>query len=390
MPIRYIDEIEIRGKRVFIRVDFNVPLEEGRVSDDTRIRRAAETIRYAVDSGAKVILASHLGRPKGRRRPEFSLRPVVSVVSEAIGRPVAFAEDCVGEAAVKAVEALGPGDALLLENLRFHEGETANDPEFAENLASLCDVFCMDAFGTAHRAHASTEGITRFVETVVAGFLMKSEVRYITKALKDPDRPFVCIFGGAKVSTKIGAIRNVADKVDKVIVGGAMANTFVHAKGLPVGASRCEKEMSGEARRTMDLAGEKLLLPVDFLVADKFDPAAETEVVPEDGIPEGSMAVDIGPASIRLFEKVCSEARTIVWNGPMGAFEIEPFSKGTMAMAGALASSKAVTVVGGGESVEALNASGNADRVTYISTGGGAFLEMLEGRELPGVKALDR
>lgn len=394
MAIRSVDELDLKDKRVFVRVDFNVPLDkEGRITDDTRIRASLDTIRYVRDKGGRVIVASHLGRPKGKRVPEMSVAPAAARLSELLGVPVKTASDCVGPDVERAVEALKPGEVLLLENLRFHKEEEANDADFAKALAALADVYVNDAFGAAHRAHASTEGMVRHVREVAAGFLMRKEIRYLEEALRDPARPFLTILGGAKVSDKIGVVRNLLPKVDALVIGGGMANTFLWTRGCAVGASKVEADKKEEAARVLEEAskgGRALLLPEDAVVAQKIEAGAETRVVPADGIPEGWFALDIGPKSRERFCAEIRKARTIVWNGPLGVFEVEPFAEGTRAVARAVAESGATTIVGGGDTVAALEKEGLKDRITHVSTGGGASLEYLEGRVLPGVAALDR
>lgn len=387
-----IDQIDLKGKRVFIRVDFNVPLENGKVSDDTRIRKAIPTIKYAVDQGARVIVASHLGRPQGEPKPEYSLRPVVSVFSHLLGEPVSFAEDCAGDIAKSAVEALGEGGVLLLENLRFHKQEKENNDDFARGLASLADIYVNDAFGTAHRAHASTEGITRFVDTCAAGFLMKSEIDYFNKSMTHPKRPLAAIIGGAKVSTKLQVLDHLVDKCDIMLIGGGMTFTFLKYMGLEIGDNILEEEMIEEAGKIMAKAkskGVRFYLPVDFVIADTIDDNAPVDYVTFQELPKGEIAPDIGPATIALFKLAIKSAKTIIWNGPMGVFEKKPFAGGTMAMVEALAQSDALTVVGGGDSVKAVNMAKTADKIDFISTGGGAFLELMEGKTLPGLAALD-
>ncbi len=383
-----VRDVEVAGKKVLVRVDFNVPLKAGQVADDTRIRAAIPTIEYLLQNGAAVVLMSHLGRPKGQRVPELSLRPVASHLSDLLGLPVAFAEDCVGAPAASAKAALRPGEVLLLENTRFHPEEKKNDPEFARQLAAGCDLFVNDAFGSAHRAHASTVGVARYLPAV-AGFLMEKELRYLGQALEAPERPFVAILGGAKISDKIGVIRNLLGKADAILIGGGMANTFFAAQGFRMGDSLVETDAIETAKALLTEASEKLHLPVDLVIADAFAADAQHRVVPVGDIPDGWRALDIGPETVSAFGEVIGTARTVVWNGPMGVFELPPFAEGTFGVAKAIAESEAVSIVGGGDSVAAIHQSGLADKITHLSTGGGASLEMLEGKVLPGVAALE-
>ncbi len=395
-----IRDLDLNGKRVFIRVDFNVPLsKEGIITDDTRIRETIPTIEYALRRKAKVILAAHLGRPKGKVVDSMSLRPAVARLRMLLDgvldadENVAFAPDCVGPVAEEMASNLEPGQTLLLENLRFHAGEEANDPGFAQELAKLCDVYVNDAFGAAHRAHASTEGITHFVAQSASGLLMEKELNYLGKAVTEPFRPFVAIIGGAKVSDKIELITALLDKVDSLLIGGGMTYTFLNAQGQTTGKSLVESDKIDVARAALKKAeerGVKFLLPVDHVLADKFAADAKTQLFSGDGpFPAEWMALDIGPATVKLFAEEIAEAATIVWNGPMGVAEFPTFAKGTNAIAKALARNEdAITIVGGGDSVAALHNSGVADKITHISTGGGASLEFLEGKTLPGVAAL--
>ena len=385
-----VRDIDVKGKRVFVRVDFNVPIKEGKVGDDTRIRAALPTIQYLLENGAAVILASHLGRPKGGPDPKYSLKPVADYLAGLLGKPVAFAADCVGAPAEAAAQALKPGDVLVLENTRFHPEEEKNDPAFAKGLAELADVAVNDAFGVSHRAHASVEGITKFLP-MVAGFLMEKELDFLGRAVTDPARPYAAIIGGAKVSDKIGVIANLLTKVDVLLIGGGMANTFFAAQGYSVGKSLVEPDKIPLAKDLIAQAKERgvtLLLPTDVVAADKFAADAAWRVTTVDSIGAEEMVLDIGPSTGAAFGAALSGAKTIVWNGPMGVFEMDAFAKGTEAVARAVATSNAVSIVGGGDSVAALEKVGLAGSITHISTGGGASLEFLEGKVLPGVAAL--
>ncbi len=388
MALKTVRDIDVKGKRVFVRVDFNVPLKDGKITDDTRIRAALPTIQHLVDNGAIAVLGSHLGRPKGERKEEFSLAPVAERLQQLLGRKVEFASDCIGEAVEKLVASQEPGSVVLLENLRFYKGEEKNDPEFARALAKLGEIYVNDAFGTAHRAHASTRGVADYMEVKVAGFLMQKEVDTMGKALAQPDRPFVAIIGGAKVSDKITVIENLLPKVDRLIIGGGMANTFLRAKGYNTGASLVEEDKIEVAKELLAKGGEKIMLPSDVVVANEFKADAEHKVVSIDAIEDGWMALDIGPETAKAFGGAIKEAMTVVWNGPMGVFEMPNFARGTFAVAQAMADSQGLTIVGGGDSVAAVAQAGLAEKMTHVSTGGGASLEFLEGRELPGVACL--
>jgi phosphoglycerate kinase len=390
---RSITDLDLAGQRVLMRVDFNVPIKNGTIKDDTRIRASLPTIHYALDHGAKaVILCSHLGRPKGKPSPEFSLKPVADRLAELLKRPVTFAGDCVGEAAQKAVASAPSGGVVLLENLRFHAEEEKNDPAFAQQLASLGDVYVNDAFGSAHRAHASTEGVVRHIKESAAGLLMAAELEHLGKVLHNPDKPFVAILGGAKVSDKLEVIENLIPRVDALLIGGAMAYTFFKSRNLPVGKSLVEDELLQAAREIEERAKARTLrleLPVDHVVAPKLEAGVPTETLAVTDPAIGDrMGLDIGPKTIETYRSVIAGARTVVWNGPMGVFEIDEFAHGTIEVAKAVAAVKGTTVIGGGDSIAAVAKAGVTDRITHISTGGGASLEFLGGRELPGVAAL--
>ena len=383
-----IRDIDVNGKKVLVRVDFNVPLKDGVVGDDTRIRGALPTIQYLLDNGAAVILCSHLGRPKGERNPQYSLAPVAEYLKGLVSNPVYFADDCIGESAQKAAAALKPGEILVLENTRYYKGEEKNDLELAKGLADLADLYVNDAFGTAHRAHSSTEGVTHF-KPGVAGFLLEKEIQYLSSAVEDPKRPFVAILGGAKISDKIGVIKNLLNKADKVLIGGGMANTFFAAQGYEMADSLVQEEAIETAKEILAAGSDKLVLPVDMVIANAFDNDAEKKSIETGNVPAGWRVLDIGPKTVECYSKLVSDAATVVWNGPMGVFEMPEFAKGTFAVAKAVADSNAISIIGGGDSVAAIQQSGLADKVTHISTGGGASLEMLEGIVLPGVAALE-
>ncbi|MFC1584768.1 phosphoglycerate kinase [Fibrobacterota bacterium] len=391
----FIEDLELRGKKVITRVDFNVPLEGGKVDNDKRLRASLPTIKYLMDQGAKIILMSHLGRPKGQVVEEMRMAPVAEALGALLGREVKNTTDCVGEEVKTVVGSLGEGEILLLENLRFHKAETENDPGFAQDLASLADIYINDAFGTAHRAHASTEGITRFFSQCACGYLIKKEIEFLGEALNDPQKPFVAIIGGAKISGKIDVMEALLAKVDTLLIGGGMAYTFSKAQGLEIGKSLFEPDKLELAGKLLERSGGKIRLPVDSVVTDELDVKGRTvgslETVPQDQIPAGAYAVDIGPQTIEQFSGVIEQAKTLVWNGPMGVFEIGETAKGTYEIANALVRATAqgaASIIGGGDSASAIEKGGLADKVTHVSTGGGASLEFLEGKKLPGIEAL--
>jgi len=390
--MKYIDEMDLKGKRVLFRFDFNVPLDGNQnITDDTRIRSVLPTINYALDENAKIVIASHLGRPKGKFSEAMSLAPVAKRLSRLLGKNVTLTKDVIGPEVKNTVAAMKPGDIVMLENLRFDAREEKNDEEFSRELASLADVYIDDAFGNAHRSHASNVGITKFVKNCGAGFLMKKELTYFSKALEKPARPLVAIVGGSKVSGKLEAMANLINRVNKMIIGGGMAFTFLKAQGVEVGKSIVEPELIEKAREVLETAknlGVKVYLPVDCVIAESKDSEAETKIVPIQEINPQWMGLDIGPATITLFTEALNNAKTIVWNGPMGVFEIDAFSRGTSALAHSVAHSYALSIVGGGDTDVAIDKAGERDNMSYISTGGGAFLELLEGKELPAVKAL--
>ncbi len=388
MNKKTVKDIDLKGKRVFMRVDFNVPMEGGKVTDDKRIKAALPTIKYVLDQGASVLLASHLGRPKGGPDPEFSLKAAAEVLAGHLGKPVAMAPDCVGPEVEKMAQALKPGDVLMLENTRFHAGEEKNDLELARQMAALADVYVNDAFGSAHRAHSSTEGIARFLPAV-SGFLMEQELEYLGRAVANPEHPYIAILGGAKISDKILVVETLLSKCDKLIIGGGMANTFLAAQGLNMQDSLVETASLDTARAILAKSGSKLVLPVDAVIADKFDAEANSQVVDVKSIPAGWRMLDVGPKTLELYKQTLAGARLIVWNGPVGVFEMPKFAEGTFALAKLLAESGAITVIGGGDSASAVKKAGVAKQMTHVSTGGGASLEFLEGKELPGVAALN-
>jgi len=394
VELKSIDEIPLQGKKIFLRVDFNVPLgADGKVTDDTRIRAALPTLEHALGQKARVILASHLGRPKGKPEAQYSLKPVAARLSELLRREVKLAPDCIGPEVEKNVAEMKPGDILLLENLRFHKEEEKNDPVFSQALARLAEVYVNDAFAVSHRAHASVEGITKFFREKAAGFLMKEELTYLHKVMVNPARPLAAVIGGAKVSGKLEVLKNLTPQVNIMLIGGGMAFTFLKATGYEVGKSLVEDELLATAREILEIgrqSGVKVLLPVDCVAAEKFEAAARNKVVGVKEIPKDWMGLDIGPATAKQFADALRGAKTIIWNGPMGVFEMAPYSKGTMEIARAVAESGAVSVVGGGDTDLAVHRSGQAEKISYISTAGGAFLELLEGKALPGVEALKK
>jgi phosphoglycerate kinase len=387
MNKKTVKNIDLKGKRVFMRVDFNVPMQDGKVTDDKRIRASLPTIKYVLDQGGSVILASHLGRPKGGPDPEFSLGAAADVLASLLGVPVKMAPDTVGPEVEAMTKDLKPGEVLMLENTRFHKGEEKNDLELAKQMASLADVYVDDAFGSAHRAHASTEGIARFLPAV-SGFLMEQELEYLGRAVLNPEHPYVAILGGAKISDKISVVESLLSKADKLIIGGGMANTFLAAKGFNMQDSLVEESSINTAKSTLAKYGDKIILPVDAVIADKFDAEANTQVVDVDKIPPGWRMMDVGPKTLELYKRELEGAKLIVWNGPVGVFEMPKFAEGTFALAKMLAESGATTVIGGGDSASAVKKAGVAKQMTHVSTGGGASLEFLEGKELPGVAAL--
>lgn len=394
MPIRYIDQLkDLKGKKVFIRVDFNVPQDEkGAITEASRIVGAVPTIKYAIEQGAKVVLASHLGRPKGEKKPKYTMAPASKKLSQLLGKKVTQAPDCFGPEVDKLIDAMKPGDVVMLENVRFYPGEEKNDSEFARQLANGCEIYINDAFAVSHRAHASVEAITRVIPTIAAGFLMKNEMTFFDKAMSNPVRPLVAILGGAKVSGKLEVLEKLVNKVDKIVIGGGMAFTFLKAMGYDVGKSLVEDELIATARKIMDKAkkrGVTFYLPVDCVVANAFEATATNFITTVQEIPAGWMALDIGPASATLFSETLRDAKTVIWNGPMGVFEMDAFARGTFEVAEAVGNCYATTIIGGGDTDAAVNKAGVANKVSYISTGGGAFLELLEGKILPGVKALD-
>jgi len=394
MDFKSIDQLNIQGKKILLRVDFNVPLDgKGNITDDARIRAALPTIQHALAQNARILLASHLGRPKGKPEAQYSLAPVARKLGELLRKEVNLAPDCIGPDVERMASAMKPGDVLLLENLRFHKEEEKNDPNFAKSLASLAEIYVNDAFAVSHRAHASVEAVTKFFKEPAAGFLMKEELHYLNRVMESPARPLVAVIGGAKVSGKLEVLKNLSLRVDKLIIGGGMAFTFLKSLGMNVGKSLVEDELLKTAQEVLEAAnkkGVKVFLPVDCVVADKMDPSARTQIVPVEKIPPDWMGLDIGPATIIRFADALKDAKTILWNGPMGVFEMQPFSRGTMEMVRSIVKSRAVSIVGGGDTDTAVHKSGQAQKISYISTAGGAFLELLEGKTLPGVEALKK
>jgi phosphoglycerate kinase len=387
MNKKTVKDIDLKGKRVLMRVDFNVPMADGKVTDDKRIKAALPTIKYVLEQGASLLLMSHLGRPKGGADPEFSLRAASEALAALLGKPVQMAPDCVGTEVEAMAKALKPGDVLMLENTRFHKGEEKNDLELAKQMAALGEVYVNDAFGSAHRAHSSTEGVTHFLPAV-SGFLMEQELEYLGRAVANPEHPYIAILGGAKISDKILVVETLASKCDKLIIGGGMANTFLTAKGLNMQDSLVETESLETAKTLLGKLGDKLILPVDAIIADKFDAEANTQTVDVDKIPAGWRMLDVGPKTLELYKTSLNGVKLVVWNGPVGVFEMPKFAEGTFALARMLAESGAITVIGGGDSASAVKKAGVAKQMTHVSTGGGASLEFLEGKELPGVAAL--
>jgi len=390
--LKTLRDMDLAGKKVLVRVDFNVPMnEQGEITDDLRIRTVLPTLQYLVSQKAKVIICTHMGRPKGQRVGKYSLAPVAAYTAKMLGQPVPLAPDCIGPEVETAVNGLRDGDILMLENLRFHPQEEQNDPDFSRQLAAVADVYVNDAFAVSHRAHASVVGVTAYIKEKTAGFLLQKEMEYFHRSIDHPQRPLVAIVGGAKVSGKLEALQNMLDRVDCMIIGGAMANTFLKSQGHSVGASKVEDDLLVKATDLLNQAREKkvkVYLPVDVVVADRFAPDAICKQVTIQDIPANWMALDIGPATVLCFNEVLADAKTIVWNGPMGAFEMDAFARGTMALAHTVAASHALSVTGGGDSNAAITLSGEADNISYMSTGGGAFLMLMEGKELPGIKAL--
>lgn len=386
-----VEDLELKGKRVLIRVDFNVPLDGKQITDDTRIKAAIPTIKHVIENGGRAILMSHLGRPEGKVVPEFSLEPVAGRLEKLLDKAVTMAPDCIGDEVKAIVSKIKDGDVVLLENLRFHAGEEKNDPDFAKKLSELAELYVNDAFGAAHRAHASTVGVTQYISQPAAGFLMQKEIRYISKAIGNPERPFMVILGGAKVSDKIGVIEHLMEKADDILIGGAMAYTFLKAQGHQVGKSLVEDDKLDVAKellkKSLDLS-VPIYLPTDHVIADRFAPDANTKIYRRRSVCDGWRGMDIGPDTVATYKDILKNAKTIIWNGPMGVFEFDAFAKGSFAIAKILAESDAVTIVGGGDCVAAVQKSGYADKITHISTGGGASLEMMEGKELPGIAAL--